>query len=73
MRVFDGPCATFEDDRRDYGETRYITFGLLDERMVVIAHTSRDGRIRIISMRKGNDREHKTYQERLEAARRDEG
>lgn len=72
-RVFAGPCATFEDDRRDYGERRFTTFGLLEGRLVVIAHTPRGGKTRIISMRKGNDREQKTYQERLEAARRDEG
>ena len=71
--VFAGPCVTFEDTRQDYGEKRMVTFGLLDGRLVVIAHTSRGESTRIISMRKGNDREKKTYQERLEAARRDEG
>jgi len=25
--VFEGPCVTFEDDRLDYGETRFITLG----------------------------------------------
>ena len=64
--VFSGTCLTFEDTRCDYGEPRFITFGLLDKRMVVIAHTPRGEKIRIISMRKGNDREQKTYQERLE-------
>ncbi len=67
---FSGPCVTFEDTRFDYGEPRFITFGLLDERMVVIAHTPRGDKTRIISMRKANDREQKTYQERLEASRR---
>jgi len=71
--VFAGPCVTFEDTRQDYGEQRFITFGLLEGRMVVIAHTPRGESIRIISMRKGNDREQKTYQERLEALGRDEG
>ncbi len=71
--VFAGPCVTFEDTRADYGEQRLITFGLLEGRLVVMAHTPREENIRIISMRKGNDREQKTYQERLEAAGRDEG
>ena len=71
--VFAGPCVTFEDTREDYDEQRLITFGLLEGRLVVIAHTPRGENIRIISMRKGNDREQKTYQERLEAAGRDEG
>ena len=71
--VFAGPCVTFEDTREDYGEQRLITFGLLEGRLVVIAHTPREESIRIISMRKGNDHEKKTCQERLEAIRRDEG
>ncbi len=71
--VFAGPCVTFEDTRYDYGEKRLITLGLLEGRLVVIAQTPRGENIRIISMRKGNDREQKIYQKRLEAAGRDEG
>jgi len=66
--VFSGTCATFEDTRFDYGELRFITFGMLDERLVVIAHTPRNKKTRIISMRKANNREQKTYKERLEAS-----
>ena len=64
--VFEGACLTFQDDRRDYGEPRFITFGLLAGRMVVIAHAPRGENKRIISMRKGNDREREAYEERLE-------
>ena len=64
--VFAGPCVTFEDRRNDYGEERFITLGQLAGRVVVIAHTPRDKKTRIISMRKANSREQKTYQERLE-------
>ena len=67
--VFGGPCVTFEDARFNYGEPRLITFGLLEGRVVVIAHTPRGERTRIISMRKANDREQKIYEERLESAR----
>jgi uncharacterized DUF497 family protein len=66
-QVFSGPCATFEDDRFDYGEERLITLGLLVGRLAVIAHSPRDEGTRIISMRKGNRREQKIYQERLAA------
>jgi uncharacterized protein len=65
--VFAGPCVTFEDDRFDYGEGRLVTLGLLGDRLVVIAHAPRDEGTRIISMRKGNRREQKIYQERLGA------
>jgi uncharacterized DUF497 family protein len=63
--VFEGPTLTFEDDRRDYGETRFITVGLLSGRMVIIAWTpANDGR-RVISMRKANEREQARYRQRL--------
>lgn len=61
--VFRGRTVTFIDDRYEYGELRYVTFGELMGRVVVIAHTYRDDRIRIISMRKANEREQKKYQE----------
>ena len=66
-QVFSGSCVTFEDDRLDYGEERLITLGLLVGRLVVRAHSPRDEGTRIISMRKGNRREQKIYQERLAA------
>ncbi len=49
--VFDGPTFTFEDDRRDYGERRWVTLGLLREKVVVLVHTETEDEIRIISMR----------------------
>ena len=30
-RVFDGPTYTYEDDRFDYSEQRFVTLGILDE------------------------------------------
>ncbi len=66
-QVFAGPSVTFEDDRFAYGEERLITLGLLGGRLVVIAHSPLDEATRIISMRKGNRREKKIYQERLGA------
>jgi uncharacterized DUF497 family protein len=64
--VLTGPCVTFVDDRFDYGEKRLITLGLLDNRVVMIAHAPRgDDTTPIISMRKANRREQKIYQKRL--------
>ncbi|MCH8935287.1 MAG: BrnT family toxin [Gemmatimonadetes bacterium] len=70
--VFSGPCLTFEDNRLEYGEERYITFGFLESRLVVIAHTPRGESTRIISMRKANSREEKAYEKRSQADRYDE-
>ena len=59
--VFAGPTLTVEDDRLDYGETRLITIGFLDDPMVVLVWTTRDDACRIISMRKANERERRLY------------
>ena len=39
--VFAGATLTVEDDRKDYGEDRFITIGFLDGRMVVLVWTLR--------------------------------
>lgn len=67
--VFAGRIVTFTDDRQDYNETRYITLGKLKKRVVIIVHTHRNGNIRIISIRKANEREQKIYQKRLKENR----
>jgi uncharacterized protein len=59
--VFAGPTFTFPDSRFDYGEERFITIGLLDASVVVIAHTETDSHIRIISMRKGTNHENEIF------------
>jgi uncharacterized DUF497 family protein len=63
--VFAGPTSDIPDDRRDYGEPRTITIGLLDGRMVVVVWTPRDDTRRIISMRYANDREKAIHRQRL--------
>ena len=59
--VFAGVTLTVEDNRKDYGEPRYITIGFLANRMVVLAWTQRGKARRIISMRKANEREQAVY------------
>ena len=63
--IFDGDTLTVEDDRSDYGETRFITIGFLQERMVVVVWTARDAASRIISLRKANAREQALYAPRF--------
>jgi uncharacterized DUF497 family protein len=65
-RVIDGPKYQFVDDRFDYGEERVTTIGMLDERMVVVVWTQRDEGRHIISMRKANEREQRSYQTRMD-------
>jgi len=56
-QVFIGPTFTFEDNRRDYGEQRWVTLGLLREKVVVIVHTESEDEIHVISMREANKNE----------------
>jgi hypothetical protein len=63
--VFSGATFTFEDDRFDYGEQRFITMGLLRGVVVVIAHTERGETIRIISMRKATKHEQEIFFQNL--------
>ncbi|MGQ0486296.1 MAG: BrnT family toxin [Hyphomicrobiales bacterium] len=56
---------TVADDRRDYGEQRFVTVGCIGTRMVVLVWTPRQGGRRIVSMRKANDREQKIYAPQL--------
>jgi len=64
--VFAGLTLDFEDNRKDYGETRIITVGHLQGRMMVVIWTPRGEARHIISMRKANEREINKYRQRLE-------
>jgi uncharacterized protein len=59
--VFDGSIVTVEDDRFDYGEERFVTFGLLQGQVVAIVHTESEDYIRIISARKATKYERENY------------
>ena len=52
---------TFEDNRFDYGEQRFITLGLLQGLLVVIVTSETENEIRIISMRKADKHEQAIY------------
>lgn len=54
------------DDRKDYGETRIITVGRLDGRMVIVVWTPRENARHVMSMRKANEREQSRYRDRLD-------
>jgi hypothetical protein len=64
-RIFEGRFFTRRDDRRDYGEIRYITVGSLSGRFVALVWTARAGGRRIISLRYGHEWEKERFQEYL--------
>ena len=55
IRIFDGPVHETVDDRYDYGELRLVSTGLLyGVTCIVVTHTDRNGKTRIISARKAD-------------------
>lgn len=61
-RDFDFDSALIgTDDRRDYGETRYVALGFLGDRLHVLCFAETHTGIRVISFRKANQREVKRY------------
>lgn len=65
--IFDGPVLTRADERADYGEVREISLGLLSPAApLLVVHTARGEKTRLISARKANRRERKIYYEFLE-------
>jgi uncharacterized protein len=63
--VFGGRRATLRDERRNYGEPRFITAGWLRGRFTVVVWTPRDDGRRIISMRYGHAHEEAYYKEQM--------
>jgi uncharacterized DUF497 family protein len=63
--VFGDPMAiTFHDPRHSDDEHRFLTFGLSrSNRFLVVAHTDRAGKTRIISARVMTKRERNIYEE----------
>ena len=56
-RVFEGVTFTFEDDRFEYSEKRFVTLGFLGDITVSIVHTETESEIRVISFRKATRNE----------------
>jgi uncharacterized protein len=60
--IFEGAVLTKIDDRADYGETRFISLGMVDDDAYVVVHTERDGITRLITAWKGGRHERQHYQ-----------
>jgi uncharacterized DUF497 family protein len=60
----DSEMITKEDNRKDYGEIRFIGIGKILEQIIVITYTIRITIIRLISARKANQKEKQIYHER---------
>ena len=70
MWIFSAECFEWEsaietiDDRSDYNEERWVALGFIDNRLHVLIYSLRGNNIRLISLRKANNRERKYYEEK---------
>ena len=65
-KLLEGNRLVFPDDRKDYGESRFITVGFIESRMVIAVYTQRSSEtIRIISLRKANSREKARFEKTI--------
>ena len=63
-RIFEGSVVTWTDQRKDYSEDRSISIGRVENgALIVVAHTDRAGRIRLISARPASRKERQAYHE----------
>jgi hypothetical protein len=60
-RIFDEYRLTVEDQRRDYGENRFLTLGVLNDEVVACVWTERGDSRRIINLRRARKNERKVY------------
>ncbi len=57
-------ARTFPDPDHSVDEDRFVTIGTSDRgRVLIVSHTDRENRIRIISARKATPRERNVYEE----------
>lgn len=56
----------WEDRRKDYGERRYCVLGFIEDRLHSVVFTPRNGKPRVISLRKANKREVNRYEKAIQ-------
>lgn len=64
--LFQGNRLIFSDNRKEYGEKRFISVGFIKNRLMVAVYTQRlPETIRIISVRKANNREKERFEKTI--------
>ena len=59
--IFDGPTVEAADTREDYGEDRFLAFGVVQGIELAVVYTEREDAIRLISARRATKHERKAY------------
>ena len=60
-------ALVIEDDRLDYGETRYRAFGFIEEKAYCLVFVIRGDAIRAISLRRASEKEIERHERTKEA------
>ena len=60
-KIFEGPLLERQDNRFDYGETRWIAIGVVNAIELTVCTTIRGDNRRIISARRSNKDEREAY------------
>lgn len=72
--IFEGIVVTNVDDRKEYGETRFKSVGMVGSECFIVVHTQRDGITRLITAWKGGRIDRERYEASIAArSRQDEG
>jgi len=61
-------ALTVEDIRVGYSEVRFVTMAPIGDRLCVFAWCRRDDALRVISLRKANEKERSRYEQALHRA-----
>jgi uncharacterized DUF497 family protein len=61
IAIFEGHVVGWEDARRDYGEVRVSAIGQSEGQILACVYTDRDGKRRIISLRRASRKERHDY------------
>jgi uncharacterized DUF497 family protein len=59
--IFLDPNRLEREDKRDYNETRIQVIGMVNQVVLFVVYTKRNGRYRIISARRANKNEQRQY------------
>jgi uncharacterized DUF497 family protein len=62
--IFEHPVWSRADDRRDYGEKRWRSVGMVDNECYVVIHTQRAKKIRLVTAWRAGRDEEREYQAR---------
>jgi uncharacterized protein len=63
--IWDRPVFERPDERRNYGESRFVGFRVVENRILAVVFTWRGEARQIISARKANPRERRLFEEEI--------